>query len=175
MRASMCAMVFFLSLTLGCISIVRYRVMQNEPAAPPSFASYKNIQVGWLDFDEEKWNFYGYDTKDIWKTVSRDMNIEGLHVFLKDMLKDRTVTGAASKAAGMPKSGDLYVSFTKTDDVRSYILTTVTFTDIKSGKKLYSARVEAKQPKGFVTNFEMTLTDETRSLAGFVAETINRK
>jgi hypothetical protein len=163
----------------GCAT--RFSIVKDNPSSP-KLSGYKSIYVGWLDFNEDEWKTYGYDSKDLWLTEIKRHNVKGLQEYFKAELPDKTVFGALSKTEIYSGKGDLFIKFklinleAKTGAFKDASLTVdAEFIDGKSGKTLYTASIVTSSFAPFPRNwkgnsFDGRLDNEIFNLSWGIAE-----
>ncbi len=168
------------ALIAGCPSL--YKVTKETPATK-SLSDYKQIYVGWLDLQEEDWQKYEFESKEIWKGEIAKHNNEGVRAYLKEDLGDRVIGGASSKDEAFPTKGDLFIKFkfdriNQTHDMwgsADELFLDVEFVDISSKEPVYKASVMVIGGGVFPRNwkassFDGRLDNEMYNLATLLAE-----
>lgn len=153
-----------------------YQIKSENPAKP-ALSAYKTVFVGWLDFNETKWEQYGFKSAKEWAGIIADININCLQDYVRSKLSGRKVTGARSKAGTVGKE-DLHIAFklnkhevgTGTNRLQNLYLI-VKYIDTRKGKTVYTASVMVDS-QGFGTGnftFEGQLNFAMKNLAQFIA------
>lgn len=176
-----------LGLINGCASTYTV-VKQTSPTG--NLKQYQELNVGWIDLGEGKYEKYGYEAKDkgAWKALLNKINLESLPEFLKAYMPNKTINTA--KAIGnTPASKGLVIKFTDanynqlTNSAAQVLFggmggsdtldVTVYFIDGQSGNELYSSTIaiDSRAGTGYGSmGFEGRVTNTIYNLAGFISE-----
>lgn len=124
-------------LFINCSS--RYFIVQSENPAKFRTKDYKNIHIGWIDFDVNKFKEYGYETQTEWVKGIRELNVDNLQYYTKSYISGKTVTGAESKSSALPAESNLLVKFSDVDIHKGEdsMRLKIHFIDTKSKAEIY--------------------------------------
>jgi len=152
--------ILFVTILSGCLFPTRFDIVKENPSSP-YFRTYKSIYVGWLDLNEDEWKNCGYASKDIWITEIKKLNVNGLQMYLKTELPDKTILGASSKTDTYSGQGDILLKFKVVQlDTRigafkdTSFSVDVDFVDGKSGKTFYTASIVTSSFAPFPRNWK---------------------
>lgn len=160
-----------LTMLLAALSACSPYQILEEPVTLTKKLDYQDIYVGWLDYEEENWQKFGYESQEAWAVAINEMNVLGLHVWLKDWLSDKNFDHAKSKDFSEPDKG-LFVKFSDCTlaSYGGYAEIVVEFIDAESKDVLWKSKVSVSAPQGW--GFEQTLNNLTYNFATFVYEKI---
>ncbi len=103
---------------VGLLTAVLLACIGLPPAAEPrdkgpaiDMANMKRIFVGWVKLDPETWSAWGYQSREEWANVIRDLNLEFARSCQGKYLVGRTVTGAKDESDENAADNDLYIKF----------------------------------------------------------------
>ena len=155
-----CFVVVAVTIFSSCLFPTRFTTVSENPSSP-NLSGNKSIYVGWLDLNEEEWQNCGYASKDIWVAEIKRHNVEGLQLYLKDELPEKTVFGVSSKTDTYSGKGDIFLKFkvvkldTRTGAFKdSHFSVNVDFVDGKSGKTLYTTSIVTSSFAPFPRNWK---------------------
>jgi hypothetical protein len=163
---------------LGCIRSRAY--VENESPEVPLLDKYKKIHVDWLDLKEQDWQVYRFSSMEEWRGVIREMNIDGFHKYIKELLPRKEFSFATSNSDEPGKDMELHIKFS------DYSITNnrpapfrpgsielpikIHFIDLRANKEIYTGSITAYGYNKWGVNFEDRLNNAIYDLALFIAK-----
>jgi hypothetical protein len=80
----------------------------------------KSIFLGWVDLSPDQWSLWGYESKDEWMQVVKDLNYDFQSSCQGQYLVGRKVTGAKDRSDENTGGSDLYIKFSDVNIDHSY-------------------------------------------------------
>jgi len=98
----------------------------------------KNVFIGWVNLSPDEWSEWGYESKDEWTEVIKELNTEFQKDCQSKYLSDRRVAVARDKNDEDLTGDDLYIKFSDVSIDRSYygIRASIHFIDPKTNTEL---------------------------------------
>lgn len=168
--------IFLAVFLFGCAT--RYVVNKESPTLQ-SLGEYKKIHMDWLDLKENDWEVYGYGSMQEWKQEIHDMNVLGLHKYIKEFLPRKEYSFATSVSDENAKDMELQIKFSDCGIVNYQqvpfrpghvdLSVTVHFIDTKTNREIYSVAVTTYGYNKWGMNFEERLNSAVYYLAEFIA------
>ena len=154
-----------------------YTIRSQQPSSP-KLQKYSRVYVGWLDFGEENWKKYGFQSPRLWAGSIKELNVKSLQSYCRSSLSGKTVSGAMARGADAPAKSDLYIKLKlQKHEVETglnriqYLHLNVNYIDMSTGQTKYTAAVVIDSSGFGVGNytFEGQLNFAMANLAKFLA------
>ena len=148
-----------------------YSVLEESVPLTKSL-SYNDVYIGWLDYEEDNWKKFGYESQHQWTVVVNEMNVKGLAIWLKEWMAGKNVDHAKKRDYEEPSKG-LYVKFSDCVlwDYGAYAEVTLEYIDVSTKETLYKSRIGISAAQGW--NFENSLNNLTYNIALYINSQIN--
>jgi hypothetical protein len=153
--------------------------VENESPEVPLLDKYKKIHVDWLDLKEQDWQVYRYSSMEEWRGVIREMNIEGFHKYIKELLPSKEFSFATSNSEEPGKDMELHIKFSdyiiKDSGSRPFrprlieLPIKIHFIDSKANQEIYTVSITSYGSNTWFPNFEERLNNAIHDLALFIA------
>jgi hypothetical protein len=105
---------------------------------PIDMSGMKTIFLGWVDLSPETWRLWGYDSKEEWTDIIRDLNVDFQSSCQGQYLAGRTVAFAKDRNDESAAGNDLYIKFSDVNIDHDYygIRLSIHFIDPKTNTEI---------------------------------------
>jgi hypothetical protein len=105
---------------------------------PVDMSGAKTIFLGWVDLSPETWRLWGYESKEEWTDIIRDLNVDFQSSCQGQYLAGRTVTYAKDRNDENAAGNDLYIKFSAVNIDHDYygIRLSIHFIDPKTNTEI---------------------------------------
>ena len=150
--------------------------------------TYNDINIGWIDLNEERWKEFGYKSKGQWIETINFMNQQNMPKHFKEWIPEgKRISFVSSKYAPSPKNG-LMIKFSdvqyvcRTSTVAKIMFqasagsdtldATIHFIDGQTGKEIYQTRTSVDSVAGGMADmgFEGRIYNCLYNLTGFISQ-----
>ncbi len=107
---------------------------------PVDMSDKKIIFLGWVDLPLESWRLWGYESKEEWTNIVKDLNLDFQSSCQGQYLAGRTVTFAKDRSDENAAGADLYIKFSNVNIDHDYygIRLSIHFIDPKTNTEIGS-------------------------------------
>jgi len=96
---------------LGCPPCLEGHQARETKAPAVDMRNLKQVFLGWVDLSPDQWRTWGYESREEWVEIIKDLNLGFLSSCQSKYMTDRTVVGAKGKTDEGSSDYDLYVKF----------------------------------------------------------------
>jgi hypothetical protein len=134
------ALIVGLLVCLAFCSPLEARPHKYSKETPVDMSAMKTIFLGWVDLPPETWHLWGYESKEEWADVIRDLNLDFHSSCQGQYLAGRTVTVAKDRNDENAAGNDLYIRFSDVNIDHDYygIRLSIHFIDPKTNTEIAS-------------------------------------